>query len=724
MSQSNATPSTETLKALETAPNIYLILSPELTILTASDLALKATETTREKIVGKHIFEAFPDSPELFSADGLQNINASLQEVLRTKKPHYVQTIRYDVPDLNHPGKFIQRYWEPSNTPVLNETGEIQYIIQQSNDVTQKVLTEKALAESFAQLHKLNGELDKANREIAATNQELVKSVDALKYSNQNLDAQVQQRTAELATSNEELAATNEELAVSNEELSVLNEELTATNEELLALEDNLLVLNNDLTESEQRFRSLMKDAPVPIGVLRGVHLILEMANEAMLKMLGKTAAIIGQPLLNGIPELRGQLLVYILCRVYNTGKPFRAKAVHVTLNRNGKEESCYFNLNYKPLYEGGKITGILGAALEVSEQVRAHQAVVESEERFRTMAESAHILISVGDETGKATYFNNAWTDLTGRPTEGLLKLGWLDLIHIEDKEHYLSSYSSAFKAKAPYTIEFRILNSQGEYSWLLAKGSPRFRPDSSFAGYTSTSVDITEQKQDEQRKNDFIGIVSHELKTPITTLSAYLQVLQGKAGATQDKFMLGALDKSFAQVKKMTTMINGFLNVSRLESGKIYINKQHFDMAALVEETEAETMTISPSHHFVFARVEPIFVYADRDKIGQVINNFISNAVKYSAPESTIQVACTTVDGQIEVSVKDEGMGISPKDIQKLFTRYYRVEGTHMRTISGFGIGLYLCAEIIQRHGGKIWVESEAGKGSTFYFSLPLEN
>ena len=141
---------------------------------------------------------------------------------------------------------------------------------------------------------------------------------------------------------------------------------------------------------------------------------------------------------------------------------------------------------------------------------------------------------------------------------------------------------------------------------------------------------------------------------------------------------------------------------------------------MADLVKESEAETILLNATHTFFFHHVEPTMVNADRDKIGQVVNNLISNAVKYSRTGSTIQIACVTVDGRAQVSVKDEGMGISPEHVSQLFQRYYRVDnGNH---ISGFGIGLYLSSEIIDRHEGKIWVESEPGKGSTFYFSLPI--
>ena len=170
------------------------------------------------------------------------------------------------------------------------------------------------------------------------------------------------------------------------------------------------------------------------------------------------------------------------------------------------------------------------------------------------------------------------------------------------------------------------------------------------------------------------------------------------------------------------MTKLVNGFLNVSRLEAGKIYIEKSRFDMADLLKEAEHEAEAMITSHRLIFHPVEPTQVIADKDKIGQVINNLISNAVKYSYIGSTITVACIQKDGKTQVSVKDEGIGIKPEDKDKLFERYYRANNTTTISVAGFGIGLYLCAEIIQRHDGSIWIESEEGKGSTFFFCLPV--
>ncbi|HWD86829.1 MAG TPA: PAS domain S-box protein [Mucilaginibacter sp.] len=239
---------------------------------------------------------------------------------------------------------------------------------------------------------------------------------------------------------------------------------------------------------------------------------------------------------------------------------------------------------------------------------------------------------------------------------------------------------------------------------------------------GVSKIARDISERKRDEQRKNDFIGMVSHELKTPLTTLNALIQVLQMKlAGKTED-FITSVLARSVQQTRKMTDLINGFLNVSRLESGKLLIDKERFDLTALVREIIDEVKLTVTTHEIILNAPGPVQVLADQDKIGSVISNLLSNAVKYSPKSKLIMVGCRTEGNDALVSVQDEGIGISPQDKDKLFERYYRVTSDTTRNISGFGVGLYLSAEIIARHDGRIWVESEKGAGSTFYFTLPL--
>ena len=279
------------------------------------------------------------------------------------------------------------------------------------------------------------------------------------------------------------------------------------------------------------------------------------------------------------------------------------------------------------------------------------------------------------------------------------------------------------AIQTGKAYEIEYPIVTYRDKQQrWLKATGKLNPATNGRNSYFSGTIMDVTERKEDDQRKNDFISMVSHELKTPLASMIGYIQMLKSRAAKSEDNFAVGILDKANKQSKKMNALINGFLDMKRVETGKIPINKEIFDMAELLIESEEESMATMSSHTVVFAPVERTMVEADRDKIGQVITNLISNSVKYSPAGSTITVACVNIDNMARVSVKDQGMGISQANQSQLFDRFYRVESEEKGNVSGFGIGLYICDEIIRRHHGKIWVESELGKGSTFHFTIPI--
>ncbi|MEJ7558006.1 MAG: ATP-binding protein [Pedobacter sp.] len=262
-------------------------------------------------------------------------------------------------------------------------------------------------------------------------------------------------------------------------------------------------------------------------------------------------------------------------------------------------------------------------------------------------------------------------------------------------------------------------IFSSDHKQRWLSITGGfgSSGVGDGFFSGIV---VDITTQKQNEMRRSKFIGIVSHELKTPLTALKAYVQLLSNWAKKQKDSFTIGALSKVERQVKKMLSMINGLLSLSGAEAGKIHLTKKSFLISELVDEVIEETMFLTSSHKITRMPCEPIMVSADRDKIEQVLVNLLSNAAKYSSQDLPIEIVCADNNNFVEVAIKDHGMGIDSEDITQLFQPHYRVERAETESIAGFGIGLYLCAEIV-RHDGNIWVESELGKGSTFKFTLP---
>jgi len=233
---------------------------------------------------------------------------------------------------------------------------------------------------------------------------------------------------------------------------------------------------------------------------------------------------------------------------------------------------------------------------------------------------------------------------------------------------------------------------------------------------------TDLQQQKETEKKKDEFISIVSHELKTPLTSLSALVQLAGSKLKNNPDDFLSGAMEKAGVQVKKMAAMINGFLNVSRIESGKISIDRQLFNLEDVITDVIKEAELTATTHQLRFAPCGTVQVFADKEKITSVITNLLSNAIKYSAKGSPVDIDCVVTADSVRVSIKDQGIGIAKQDQGQLFERYYRVEDDHTKYISGFGIGLYLSAEIVRRHHGTIGVESEKGAGSTFYFILPL--
>eukprot|EP01037_Dinobryon_pediforme_P000824 gene824-828_t len=286
--------------------------------------------------------------------------------------------------------------------------------------------------------------------------------------------------------------------------------------------------------------------------------------------------------------------------------------------------------------------------------------------------------------------------------------------------RDYLRTHLNDAITHKSIFSAQYQIRWPDDSLHWMTIFGKPQYDEQGNTVKLFGVSYDISQQKEIDAKKDIFIGMVSHELKTPLTSLSAIIQMAGAKLKQNGDIFLSGAMDKAHAQARKMGTMINGFLNVSRLESGKIEIIKKPFYINELVQEMIDESASVQSTHVIYFDPCKPMMVNADRDKIGSVISNLISNAIKYSPKGKKITISCQQLPKTVMLLVKDEGLGIKPEDMKRLFDRYYRVEANNQ--IAGFGIGLYLSAEIIRYHNGEIGVDSEPGIGSVFYFTLPM--
>ncbi len=240
---------------------------------------------------------------------------------------------------------------------------------------------------------------------------------------------------------------------------------------------------------------------------------------------------------------------------------------------------------------------------------------------------------------------------------------------------------------------------------------------------GYASQKDKIQKETEDlVYRRDEFFSIASHELKTPVTSLKAYTQLLlmdaEG-AGDSQHKNMLERMDM---QINKLTSLINDLLDTSKLENGHLVYNKEVFSFHDLVKETITDIKPTALENEVIFQNKTHAKINADRDRIGQVLNNFLTNAIKYAPDGKKIIVALNQQNGKVVCSVQDFGKGIVSEEQEKIFERFYRITGHNLNTFPGLGLGLFICKEIIEKHGGKIGLESERGKGSTFYFELPV--
>lgn len=232
----------------------------------------------------------------------------------------------------------------------------------------------------------------------------------------------------------------------------------------------------------------------------------------------------------------------------------------------------------------------------------------------------------------------------------------------------------------------------------------------------------DITERKRLELQKDDFIGIVSHELKTPLTSIKAFSQLLEKHLKQSNDKKGYFFLSKMSDQMQRLTELMASFVNVYRIQNGKLSLHKKSFLIDELIAKVVSDYQYTTQTHTILHNSHTKVTVYADQERISQVLVNLISNAIKYSPDSAKVIVRSSQTGKKVIVSVEDFGFGI-PKDVQeKIFDRFFRIKDVP-KDISGLGLGLFISSEIVKQHKGQIWVESAGKKGSRFYFSLPIK-
>ena len=365
-------------------------------------------------------------------------------------------------------------------------------------------------------------------------------------------------------------------------------------------------------------------------------------------------------------------------------------------------------------------VTKDLNNQLEKTVRERTNE-LYKSREHFNFLADNIPAIVWTALPNGEMDYFNKRWFEFTGSTSELLSSEFWL-FIHPEDMQAYFSSWENAIASGTPFEIVHRIKKAgNDEYRWHFSQALPFKNHNNATVAWLGISTDIDEQKRALEKKDEFISIASHELKTPVTSIKGYVQLLRYSFQQEGNTNAADLLTKADIQINKLTSLISDLLDVKRIENGQLRYHEEKFDFNELVKEIIEETERIT-RHTIEYELEASCFINGDRNKIGQVITNFIDNAGKYSPENAVIKIKTVNKKDRIRLVVQDFGLGI-PKDQQaKIFERFFRVSGEKENTYAGLGLGLYISAEIIKRHKGSIGVESEHGKGSTFNFELPI--
>ena len=471
--------------------------------------------------------------------------------------------------------------------------------------------------------------------------------------------------------------------------------------------------------------------APAAIAIVHGPEHVYSFSNSRYEQLFNRSRKeLLGRRIRDVFPEIAGQGVYEIFRQVFESGEAFTAHEYHVNFKRTSQVdfEDGYFNFIAHPIKDhSGSVTDIMIHAFEITEQVLAKRQLEESEVHFRRMADLMPAKITNNDTQGRAIYFNQAWLDFSGISEEEMKNRSWDQTVHPDDLPVLYSKWKHSLETGEEHEAEFRILNKNNEYIWQLTRGVPVKDGSGKIEMWITTTTDIQKLKEEEKRKEEFLKMVSHELKTPITSVKGYVQLLltmlnSSKVDIPASLPINSSLERIDQQVNRITRLISEMLDLSRIENNKLDLRLENFSINELVDETVQDILYTNRQLKIKVIHDFSCRVNADKDRIGQVLINFVTNAVKYSSPDQEVRMRISRGNpGEVAVSIEDRGIGIAQEDLERIFQRFYRSEKINAETYSGFGIGLFLAKEIVERHQGRVLVESELGQGSIFSFVIP---
>lgn len=358
----------------------------------------------------------------------------------------------------------------------------------------------------------------------------------------------------------------------------------------------------------------------------------------------------------------------------------------------------------------------------------------------LRTFADTLPQLVWITDATGRVSYFNAQWWQYTGLTYDQSTGEGWTILLHPDDLQRTLERWNHSCRTGEPYEIEYRLRRAaDGEYRWFIGRGLPFRDAEDRIAAWFGTCTDIHDQKMLQQTleaakrqmehnaraKDEFLAVLSHELRTPLSAILGWVQLLRMDAlNPTEQAEAIATIEE---QAKVQSQLVEDLLEVSRIISGKFRMRDESVEFHSVIA---AATEAVRPSASarridLVVAPIDrSIFVRGDAQRLQQVAWNLLTNAVKFTDEGGTIRVSLDRVDSRARLRIVDNGCGIDPDMLGRIFNRFEQADGSASRAHGGLGLGLSIVQHIVTLHGGTIQAESEGkGRGSTFTVQLPVQ-
>lgn len=699
--------SPESLKVFDTLPYHCLILSPDYRILTASNAYLKLVGRTRELLLGRNVHEVFQGNANWQRAldAGLRH---SFETAIETRQRHEMSLVQFHIPDWEAPGaKAIESYWKISHTPVQNAIGEVLYLIHDINNVTAQVVYEQRLQESLelekqaaAKAMLLSTQMRQLFDQIPAQVAIAIGPEMRYEYVNPAYEREMGQGSG----------------LQGRKVLEVMPEVFN-------------MPIWKILQESYQQGKSFIEtEIEIPLPAQHGQAMVSRYFN------------LVYQPLRNEAGEITGVLSFKYEITEHVAARKLLELREKELLALNEKLSQAYeevlaaseemnasneeLEATNEQLQQAHEALGQLNAELEERVQLRTaeiermRQQAENESERLRFLLNAIPQQVWTTDPGGQLLAVNNVLCTALGHTTEEILEIGLPHFAHPDDLPVIFRQWTEALRSGAPYHAEYRLRFADGSYRWHLGRAVPMIE-NGVVTFWLGTNTDIDAQKENEQRKDEFLSIASHELKTPLTSIKSFNQLMN----RVRDGQQLGIyIQKSYNNILRLEKLINDLLDVTKINAGKMTYDIQPFDFLQMVRETIENVQLTVSTHEIILNSCEPFELEGDRLRLEQVLINLLDNAIKYSPGGEEVLVRVSLEERHVIVCVQDYGVGIDKSNVNKLFDRYFRSDNTAMR-FEGLGLGLFISAEVIKRHYGTYWLESEPGKGSSFYFRLPLE-